>query len=77
MLQGERLFRSLYDRTPLPFLVLTPELRIVDANEAWLSAVGRRRDALAGLDLFVAMPDSPHDLGATGVRNLSAAALHG
>lgn len=72
MRQGESLFRGLFERAPLPLLVLTPDLRIVNANDAWLTAVDRRRDALVGLDLFVAMPDNPHDPGATGVHNLGA-----
>lgn len=72
MAQAESLYRSLFEHAPLPLLVLTPECRIANANDAWLTAVGRRRDEVAGLDLFVAMPDSPHDPGATGVRNLSA-----
>jgi PAS domain S-box-containing protein len=71
MAQAESLYRSLFENSPLPLLVLTPECRIANANDAWLTAVGRRRDEVAGLDLFVAMPDSPHDPGATGVRNLS------
>ncbi len=72
MAQAESLYRGLFEHAPLPLLVLTPECRIANANDAWLTAVGRRREDVAGLDLFVAMPDSPHDPGATGVRNLSA-----
>ncbi|MDR7038583.1 PAS domain-containing protein [Methylobacterium sp. BE186] len=67
---AERLYRDLFDRAPLPLLVLTPECRIVNANDAYLAATGRRRDTLAGLDMFAAFPDSPHDPQADGVRNL-------
>lgn len=70
--QAESLFRGLFERAPLPLLVLTPDSRIVNANDAYLSATGRRRDALVGLDMFVAFPDSPHDPTANGVSNLSS-----
>ncbi|MGH1574990.1 PAS domain-containing protein [Methylobacterium sp. P31] len=72
MAQAESLYRGLFEHSPLPLLVLTPECRIANANDAYLSATGRRRDTLAGLDMFVAFPDSPHDPSADGVRNLSA-----
>lgn len=72
MRQAEGLYRGLFEHAPLPLLAVTPDLRIVNANDAYLSATGRRRDALAGLDMFDAFPDSPHDLAADGVRNLRA-----
>ncbi|WP_336492615.1 PAS domain-containing protein [Methylobacterium nigriterrae] len=67
---AEGLYRDLFDRAPLPLLVLTPDCRIVNGNNAYLTATGRRCDTLAGLDMFEAFPDSPHDPEADGVRNL-------
>ncbi|MEA1832566.1 PAS domain-containing protein [Methylobacterium durans] len=71
MQQAEGLYRELFDRAPLPLLVLTPDCRIANANDAYLTATGRQREALAGFDMFEAFPDSPHDPQADGVRNLS------
>jgi PAS domain S-box-containing protein len=71
MQQAEGLYRDLFDRAPLPLVVLTPDCRIANANDAYLKATGRQREALAGFDMFEAFPDSPHDPQADGVRNLS------
>ena len=67
MASAERLYRDLFDRAPLPLLVLTPDCRIVNGNDAYLKATGRGRDTLAGLDMFEAFPDSPHDPDLTGI----------
>lgn len=72
MLRAQQFCRRLFEHSPLGLVVLSPDLRIVDANPAHLSTVGRSRDALAGMDLFAAFPDNPHDPAADGVRNLRA-----
>jgi PAS domain S-box-containing protein len=64
VLQG--VFQSL----PGLFLILTPELRIVSASDAYLKATMTRREDLVGRDLFAVFPDNPDDLDATGVSNL-------
>lgn len=64
--------RRLFERSPLALLTLTPDLRIVDANNAYLRVVGRRRETITNLPLFDAFPDNPHDPKPTGVRDLSA-----
>jgi PAS domain-containing protein len=70
--QAQAASRRLFERSPLALLTLTPDLRIVDANGAYLRAVGRRRDTIADMPVFDAFPDSPHDPKPTGVRDLSA-----
>src|SRR4051812_10194077 len=45
---------------PTPYLVLTPDLVIVDANPAYLATTGRALDELVGRDVFEAFPGNPH-----------------
>lgn len=67
-------YKALFVATPSPYLVLGPDLVIVDVNEAYLRVTGRSRDVV-GQYLFEAFPDNPADPGADGVRNLDAS-LH-
>ncbi|MBC9730838.1 SpoIIE family protein phosphatase [Streptomyces sp. TRM68367] len=68
-------YSALFASTPSPYLVLGPDLVIVDVNEAYLRATGRSRPELVGQYLFDAFPDNPADPDADGVRNLDAS-LH-
>jgi signal transduction histidine kinase len=65
-------YRRLFEATPTPYLILTPEFRIVEVNQAYLDATMRSRDSLVGEGIFDAFPDNPDDPEATGVRNLRA-----
>lgn len=47
-----------------------PGLKIVDANEAYLSATMTARADIAGKPLFAVFPDNPGDREADGVSNL-------
>ncbi|POX63105.1 protein phosphatase [Streptomyces sp. Ru62] len=66
---------ALFAATPSPYLVLGPDLIIVDVNQAYLEATERTREDLLGLHIFTAFPDNPADPEADGVRNLDAS-LH-
>jgi PAS domain S-box-containing protein len=68
-------YQALFAATPSPYLVLGPDLVILDANEAYCRATGRRREDLIGRYLFDAFPDNPADPDADGIRNLNAS-LH-
>lgn len=68
-------YAALFAATPSPYLVLTPDLVIVEVNKAYLDATGRPRDDLIGQHIFEAFPDNPADPEADGVRNLNAS-LH-
>ncbi|MGW3264341.1 SpoIIE family protein phosphatase [Streptomyces sp. NPDC001056] len=61
---------ALFAATPSPYLVLGPDLVIVDVNRAYLKATGRTREDLVGQHIFQAFPDNPGDPNADGVRNL-------
>lgn len=66
-------FRSLFDASPTPFLVVRPpEWIIVAVNDARLAVVGGTREDQVGRRLFDVFPDDPNDPSANGVRNLSA-----
>jgi serine phosphatase RsbU (regulator of sigma subunit) len=68
-------YAALFAATPSPYLVLGPDLVIVEVNQAYLDATGRTRDELLGKHVFEAFPDNPADPEADGVRNLNAS-LH-
>ncbi|MFI6491303.1 PP2C family protein-serine/threonine phosphatase [Streptomyces sp. NPDC050564] len=65
-------YAALFAATPSPYLVLGPDLVIVDVNMAYLQATARSRDDLLGQYIFDAFPDNPADPHADGVRNLDA-----
>ena len=65
-------FQCLFDATPIPYLVLTPDFTMMAANEARLRATMTTREQILGRNLFEVFPDNPNDPGATGVRNLRA-----
>jgi signal transduction histidine kinase/uncharacterized membrane protein affecting hemolysin expression len=63
---------NLFESLPGLYVVLTPELRIVTASDAYLKATMTTREAIAGKDLFEIFPDNPDDPTATGATNLRA-----
>jgi hypothetical protein len=62
-------FRALFDVAPVPFLVLTRGLTIVDAL---LQATFTRHDGIVGRFLFDVFPDNPDNPDATGSGNAIA-----
>jgi two-component system sensor kinase FixL len=65
-------FRTLFQSLPGLYLVLTRDLTIVAASDAYLHATLTDRQEIAGRHLFDVFPDNPDDPGATGVSNLRA-----
>ncbi|CAO5179160.1 phosphoserine phosphatase RsbU/P [Frankia sp. AiPs1] len=65
-------YTALFAATASPYLVLDPDLMIVDVNQAYLSLTGRNRQDLVGTHIFDAFPDNPGDPNADGVRKLTA-----
>ena len=65
-------YEALFAATPSPYLVIEPDLVIVEVNRAYLKATGRTREDLLGKHLFEAFPANPNDPEADGVRNLTA-----
>jgi PAS domain S-box-containing protein len=65
-------FRALFESAPGLYLVLSPELRIVAASDAYLRATMTSREGILGQHLFDAFPDNPDDPAADGVAKLKA-----
>ena len=65
-------FRGIFEAAPGLYLILTPDLRIVAASDAYLHATLTQRESIVGRDLFEVFPDNPEEHDATGVSNLRA-----
>jgi signal transduction histidine kinase len=63
---------NLFESLPGLYMVLTPELKVVTASDAYLKATMTTREAIAGKGLFEIFPDNPDDPKATGAANLRA-----
>ena len=59
-------FAALFAALPTAYLVMSPDLVIVEANAAYLQAVGRTRRELVGRPVFDAFPPSPGSLDDQG-----------
>ena len=70
MTESEIDYGAVYRAYPSAVALLTPELRYVEANDAYLRVAGRRRDDLLGRRFDEAFPDNPDDERASGTRNL-------
>ncbi|WP_207462303.1 PAS domain-containing protein [Azospirillum sp. SYSU D00513] len=62
----------MFDATPSPYLMVSPDLIIVAVNDAYLKATMTRREEIVGRHIFEVMPDNPDDPTANGVGNLGA-----
>ncbi len=65
-------FRVLFESLPGLYLVLTPDLRIVAASDAYLRATRTRREEILGREVFDVFPDNPDDPGTSGESNVRA-----
>ena len=61
-----RLFRAL----PTSFMVMTPDLVLVEANDAYCASVGRTREEILGQHVFEAFPPTEDALDETGVSRV-------
>lgn len=64
--------QSLFESLPGLYLVLTPDLVITAASDAYLKATMTTRAGIIGRGLFEVFPDNPDDPVADGTRNLRA-----
>ena len=65
-------FQHLFESAPGLYLVLTPDLTIVAASDAYLTATLTKRGDILGRHLFEIFPDNPDDVTSTGTSNLRA-----
>jgi PAS domain S-box-containing protein len=70
--RSRAVLQGLFESLPGLFLILTSDLKIVSASDAYLEATMITREELLGRDIFEVFPDNPDDPGATGVSNLRA-----
>ncbi|HEY5384154.1 MAG TPA: ATP-binding protein, partial [Acidimicrobiales bacterium] len=65
-------FRLLFESLPEKYLVIDPDLVIVAASDAYLTATLTQREGMVGRHLFDVFPDNPDDPATEGARNLRA-----
>lgn len=65
-------YQSVFLAAPAPALLLSPELIILEANDAYLRATKSARQQILDRYLFDAFPDNPGNPYASGVKNLRA-----
>jgi PAS domain S-box-containing protein len=63
---------AVFRHLPTPYLVMTPDLVIVEANDAYLGTVGRTREELVGTPVFTAFPPTEDALDEHGVPRVQA-----
>jgi len=63
-------YQAVFMSLPVPVLLLRPDLRMVDANDAYLRVSGRSREDIVGQDILEAFPDNPREPGVSGTQNL-------
>jgi PAS domain S-box-containing protein len=62
----------LFRASPYPYLVMSNDLTIIDANPAYLRAVGRTKEDIVGRYVFDAFPENPGDPDSTNIREVKA-----
>jgi PAS domain S-box-containing protein len=67
--------RRVFESTPAPYIVLSPDFTIVEVNDAYLKATMTRRENILGRPMFEVFPDNPQDPESQGVAALRAS-LH-
>ena len=65
-------FRALFESLPGLHLVLTPDMKIVAASEAYLRAMLAKREAIVGQPIFEVFPENSDEHAVAGIRNLRA-----
>jgi PAS domain S-box-containing protein len=63
-------FAAVFAALPTAYLVMSPDLTIREANEAYLRLLGRTREELIGEYVFDAFPPAPEALAADGSNPL-------
>lgn len=64
-------YSQLFESLPGLYLILSTDLTILTANNAYIEATMTKREEIVGRGLFDVFPDNPDDETADGVSNLS------
>lgn len=67
---GDIDFKCILESVPNSYLILNPQLIIVEVSDAYLKAMMCKRDNIIGRYIFDVFPDNPQNVKATGVSNL-------
>lgn len=70
--RSRAVFENLFTSLPGHFLVLTPELKIVAASDAYLESTMTKREEIVGREMFEVFPDNPDDPESDGTSKLRA-----
>ena len=65
-------YRRIFANAPQGYLLLAPDLTILEANSAYLQATMTDAAAIVRRSVFDVFPDNPGDPDANGVRNMAA-----
>jgi PAS domain S-box-containing protein len=65
-------YQRIFENVPDLYLILSPDLKILDCSTEFLKATLTERAQIQGLYLFDVFPDNPDDPNATGASNLRA-----
>lgn len=68
---NQRIYRGVFEGSPNAYLVLTPDLKIINGNDAFVALARLSRDVFAGRYMFDAFPANT-EAENTGVSNLMA-----
>lgn len=68
-------YQALLRASPYPYLVMTPDLMIVAASEAYLRSVKRTEDDIIGRHVFDAFPPDPDNPDTTNITEVKASML--
>jgi signal transduction histidine kinase len=63
-------WQAAFRAAPDPYLLLSPELVILDASDAYLETTRTRREQIVGRPVFEVVPDDPEVAVPDGVRSL-------
>src|SRR3954470_16023765 len=59
-------YAAIFRAMPTPYLVMTPDLVIADANPSYLATTGRTLEDIVGRHVFEAFPGNPNDTDPDG-----------
>ena len=63
-------YAALFDASPYPYLLIAPDMTLMDANRAYLNATGATRDGIVGKHIFDAFPADPSDPMSTNLEEV-------
>lgn len=63
-------YQAIFDSAPTLYLILLPDLTIIEVSRPYAAATLTKREEIIGRKIFDVFPDNPNDKNADGVANL-------